>query len=148
MNTILIDRIENITQKDIVKLQNAFLNNSWDLENCQKFIANKNNYLFIAKLDNIFCGFLTAYTLLRLDKLNPEIFLYEIEVNRNFRRQGIGKQLIQKLQEIAQKIKAKEIFVLTNASNTAAVNLYKSTGGKPENPDDVMFVYHLNGDKI
>jgi ribosomal protein S18 acetylase RimI-like enzyme len=143
MPTIQTKRLNTITEKEVLQLQQNFPDNNWDLNHCRQFVADNNNYLLVAVTDTVICGFLTAYTLPRLDNLNPEVFLYEIEVNSNYRKQGIGTQLIQKLTEHAKEIQAKEIFVLTNVSNIPAVKLYESTGGIKENPDDVMFVYPL-----
>jgi len=145
---MIVNRITSISQVQLQMFRDMFPNNNWDLRNSLAFVENKNNYLLIAENEGIPYGFLTAYTLPRLDELNPEIFLYEIEVNVNYQRQGVGTLLIQKLLEIAKEIKAKEIFVLTNANNMAAMKLYQSTGGIRENSDDVMFVYFLNQTKV
>lgn len=146
--TVAIYRITSISEIQVQLFKEMFPENTWDLQHCQEFVENKQNYLLIAEDEGKPCGFLTAHTLPRLDELNPELFLYEIEVNSNYRRQGIGTQLIEKLIEIAKIIHAKEIFVLTNESNIAAMNLYQSTGGVRENPYDVMFVYDLNQSQL
>lgn len=144
--TVTVHRITSISEVQVQLFKDMFPDNKWDLQHCQEFVENKQNYLLIAGNEGKPCGFLAAYTLSRLDGLNPELFLYEIEVNQAYRRQGIGKQLIEDLLDIAKGIKAKEVFVLTNEHNAAAMKLYESTGGKRENSDDVMFVYSLTYD--
>jgi ribosomal protein S18 acetylase RimI-like enzyme len=116
---------------------------TWDLEQGEKFLENPDNALFIAFENEEAVGFLTAYRLQRLDERKAEVLLYEISVYKDFRQKGIGKALVEKVKEWAKEVGADEVWVLTNKSNVAANALYNSAGGKPENPDDVMYVFKL-----
>ena len=88
---------------------------------------------------------LTANRLQRFDKRGAEVLLYEIGVREEVRQQGIGKALINEVKLWAKEAGADEVWVLTNKSNTAAVALYESMGGKTESeiPDEVMFIFKL-----
>ena len=71
------------------------------------------------------------------------MFLYSIDVVKNYQRMGVATKLISFLKEEAFVSNCSEIFVLTNNSNEAAMKMYKATGGIRENEDDVMFVYQI-----
>jgi ribosomal protein S18 acetylase RimI-like enzyme len=86
-------------------------------------------------------GFLLGYRLERLKEESFKFFIYEIDVDKNFRRRGVGTALIEYAKNIVRAEKMISAFVLTNYSNEGAVEFYKSTGAKIENGDDLMFVY-------
>ena len=71
-----------------------------------------------------------------------------IDVFPDFQGRGVGTALIEKLKGMALARGCSEIFVLTNASNSAANRLYQKTGGIRENPDDVMYVYLLQQEPL
>jgi ribosomal protein S18 acetylase RimI-like enzyme len=70
------------------------------------------------------------------------MFLYEIAVEPAYRKIGIAKALIGLLKTIGAAKGMKEMYVGTTSNNTAAMKLYKSTGGEAE-ADVVWFVYQL-----
>jgi ribosomal protein S18 acetylase RimI-like enzyme len=62
---------------------------------------------------------------------NPSIlFVYELEVDPDCRRQGIATRLIGELRRIAGSRGAAESFVLAEHDNEAANALYASLGGE------------------
>jgi hypothetical protein len=106
-------------------------------------LAGKDNALFLAHWNNKISGFLTAHRLQRFDERKAEILLYEIGVNEESRKKGIGKALIEAVKAWGREVQADEVWVLTNRSNQAAMALYKSAGGLEASPDDMMFVFKL-----
>jgi len=136
----------------IRKVDTAFINQlnglldagtEWDAPQGEKFLKDASSALFVAFIKDQAVGFLTANRLQRFDQRGAEVLLYEIGVHDDFRRRGIGKALIVKVKRWAKEAGADEVWVLTNRSNTAAVALYESLGGKTESetPDEVMFVF-------
>src|SRR5690349_12386803 len=109
-----------------------------------QFFEDEKNLLLVAYEGSHPCGFLYGYLLAGLRVRAPKLFLYSIDVAPRYQRQGVGTLLIEELKSIARNEACSEIFVLSNKSNNAAVHLYERTGGTPENPDDVMFVYQLD----
>ena len=69
------------------------------------------------------------------------MLLYSIDVFEAFRRQGVATLLVSRLKLLAAKHNCVEMFVPTSKSNTAAVGLYRKTGGVTEADDDVSFIY-------
>ncbi len=76
-----------------------------------------------------------------MDTPRPQMLLYEIGVADEFRQRGVARGLIAELEALCRAIDAEEMFVITNGANHAAMELYRSTGGRREAEDDVVFVY-------
>lgn len=104
-------------------------------------LANQTNYLLAAYVDNSLAGFAYAYELDRMEQERPMMFFYSIDVLPRYRQQGIGKRLIGELKRICAERNVFKMYVLTDEENVAAMNLYKSTGGKRVMPDNVLFIY-------
>ena len=84
-------------------------------------------------------GFVFGYELLRRHGDPSILFVYEIEVAAACRGQGVGARLLRELAGVARARGIPTGFVLTNASNDAAMRLYESLDGVRPNPDDVMW---------
>jgi aminoglycoside 3-N-acetyltransferase I len=69
-------------------------------------------------------GFAFGYVLPRRHGRPSIFFVYELEVEERYRRQGIGRRLMEELLFGQQ-----DAFVLTDADNEAAMALYTSLGG-------------------
>jgi ribosomal protein S18 acetylase RimI-like enzyme len=82
-------------------------------------------------------GFLYGYVLRRFECTS--FFIYSLDVAEHARRRGVGKALLAALRQRAKQGGWDEAFVFTNASNAAAMALYRSAGGIRPNQDDVMF---------
>jgi ribosomal protein S18 acetylase RimI-like enzyme len=106
-----------------------------------EFFSKETNYLLAGYVDGVFAGFLYAYELDRIDQQNPMMFLYSIDVLAEYRRQGIGKRLIEEIKSICTERRVCKMFVLTHEGNEPAMRLYQSTGGKRDIPDNVLFEY-------
>jgi ribosomal protein S18 acetylase RimI-like enzyme len=124
-----------------VELVKSFAAKNVSLEYLQEFLSNPANYLIVAEAGNELAGFLLGYRLERLKEESVKFFIYEIDVDKNFQRRGIGTALINYLKNTVRQEKMINAFVFTNYSNAGAVEFYKSTGAKIENGDDLMFVY-------
>ena len=69
-------------------------------------------------------GFAFGYVLPRRHGKPTIFFVYEIDVDERYRRQGIGRRLMEEL-----LFGHEEAFVLTDDDNEAAMALYASLGG-------------------
>jgi ribosomal protein S18 acetylase RimI-like enzyme len=96
--------------------------------------------IFLAAFDgNEPIGFVFGYELPRRHGVPSMLFIYELEVNEAYRRQGIATRLMTELEQIARARGIGEGFVLTEPDNDAANILYESLGG--ERSDAVMWDY-------
>ncbi len=115
-----------------------------DEESVLAFLANPDNLLLLAYLEDQPAGFVRAHILQTLDTPDRQLFLYEISVDSSFRHRGVGRGLIEALKRLCHTEGWGEMFVITNASNSAAMALYAKTGGQREAQDDVVLVYDFS----
>lgn len=136
-----IRRFEPKDARAAVALVKLFASKDVSAEYLERFLANSSNYLIVAEVDGNLAGFLLAHALQRLKQESHKMFIYEIDVAQQYRRRGVGTALINHIREIVKRENMMNAFVFTSHSNKGAVEFYKSTGGKIENGDDLMFVY-------
>jgi aminoglycoside 3-N-acetyltransferase I len=110
-------------------------------EHMRDFLKQDNHVLIMAHEEEHPVGFALAYLLDRVDRDQPMMLFYEIEVLESHKRRGVAAAIINKLKEICQDQNVMKMWVYTSKSNAAAMQLYKSTGGKQESDEDVLFVY-------
>lgn len=79
-------------------------------------------------------GGLTAYELTKFEQERSEIYIYDLAVASDFRRQGIATALINKLKEMAARRGAYVIFVQadTGIEDEPAISLYTKLGRREE----------------
>jgi ribosomal protein S18 acetylase RimI-like enzyme len=82
-------------------------------------------------------GFAFGYVLERRHGDPKIFFVYEVDVDSGYRRQGIATRLFDEMHRLAREQGAMESFVLTEPDNDAANALYASLGG--ERVDAVMW---------
>jgi len=137
----LIPGDEEIAYRTISELKLKGDRTPENFDYIHRLISLNTNYLIIALDKNILAGFLIAYELPRIDCNKNMMLFYEIEVAETYQRQGVGKKLIDKLKEICREKDFLKMWVLTNESNVAAMNLYKSTGGVQSEIPEILFEY-------
>lgn len=109
------------------------------------FLANPQNYLLAAVVDDRVVAFATAYRLDRLERHAAMLCVYEISVLSTHRRQHIGTALIEALKHLCLEQGFLKMWLLTNAENTAAMALYTSTGGEQGAGETVSFWWGFAG---
>lgn len=116
-----------------------------DEEATRRFLAKGENCLIVATIEASPVGFLLAYFLDRIDTERIMAFFYEIEVLPDYRRGGIASAMIDRLKAICVEYGAVKLWVQTTRDNTAAVNLYLTTGAtEVEQGDTVSYAYPLD----
>jgi ribosomal protein S18 acetylase RimI-like enzyme len=91
----------------------------------QTALLADHNTVFVAAFDGeTAIGFAFGYALPRRHGRPTIFFVYEIDVDERYQRQGIGRRLMEEL-----LFGQEEAFVLTDAGNDAAMALYASLGG-------------------
>jgi len=102
------------------------------------FLANPLNYLLVAVEGEKALGYLFAYELQRPDREQAMMFLYDITVLDEYRKKGVGTALIEQLKTMCNNKHIMKMFVPTNRSNTAAMNLYQKTGAVISTDNDAV----------
>jgi aminoglycoside 3-N-acetyltransferase I len=103
-------------------------------------LLNRNDFIVIVAIDeNKVVGGLTAYELPMYYSDSSEIFLYDLAVQPEYQRMGVGKGLLQSLKKHCLEHGIKEFFVMAHEEDEHAIEFYHATGGKNEKV--VNFVY-------
>jgi aminoglycoside 3-N-acetyltransferase I len=79
-------------------------------------------------------GGLVAYELEKFERARSELYIYDLAVAEDYRRQGIASALIDKLREIAATRAVRVIYVQADYGDHAAIALYEKHGVR----EDVM----------
>lgn len=113
------------------------------IHHLKRMLRQDTNYLLIAAMDSTPVAFLTAYRLPALCCDASMVYIFEIEVDPAYQRQGIGKQLISLLKTVCRESDVEDIWVGTDNDNVGAKQLYASTGGICVASNNCEFVYYL-----
>ncbi len=90
------------------------------------FLRQSNHHLCIAYVDGEPAGFVSGVEITHPDK-GTEMLLYELGVDDEFRRQGIGSSLAIALRELARTRGCTGMWVPTDDDNDAAMAMYRTT---------------------
>lgn len=98
-----------------------------------KRLLASGTFLAIAALqDGEVIGGLTAYELPKYEQERSEIYIYDLAVAEEQRRQGVATAMIREAQRIGGERGAWVIFVQADQGDTAAVALYSKLGKSEE----------------
>ncbi|APR83172.1 Hypothetical protein A7982_08521 [Minicystis rosea] len=74
-------------------------------------------------------GGLTAHTLPMTRARQSEVLIYDIAVREEFRRQGLGRELVEALRAAAREVGITDVFVAADDEDTHALDFYRALGG-------------------
>ena len=84
--------------------------------------------VLLAKVDDSYAGMIVAFENFSTFSVAPMINIHDVIVLKEFRGQGVGKALMEKIVEIAQERACSRITLEVRHDNEIAQNLYKSKG--------------------
>jgi aminoglycoside 3-N-acetyltransferase I len=93
-----------------------------------KVLEKEDFLVWVAEVNHQVIGGLTAYVLDQYYSEKPLAYLYDLGVNPEYQRQGIGKVLISSLTDYCFENRFEEVFVQAYANDIAAVEFYRATG--------------------
>ena len=105
---------------------------------CADFLADPRHHLVVARSDDVVVGMASAVDYIHPDKA-PQLWINEVGVSPEFRRQGIGRRLVERLVELAKELGCTEAWVLTDADNAAANRLYAAAGAETPPAQSIMY---------
>jgi len=103
-------------------------------------IYKKESTIFISYYEEEAVGFVQLYETFDSLNINKKLILYDLYVNKTFRKKGIGKLLMNAAKKLAYKKRIKIIELSTAVTNKKARSLYKSLKYKR---DKVYYNYYL-----
>ena len=123
-----------LTMADVSLLLNAdadVFDEKVDPELAAQFLADPRHHMAAALLDGTIVGMASAVHYIHPDK-PAELWINEVGVAGRCRRLGIARRLMQALFDHARALGCAEAWVATELDNTAARELYRSSGGAEE----------------
>ena len=128
-----IRKAKKTDYKKVIELYADFVNqpdrykNSGD-DSFLKAIKTPCFYIYLAEIKNKVVGFITFSKRIVIRYPNPIIEVEEFYVIPELRRQGIGKKLMQKALNFAQKNNCKYVFLASSKDRVSAHKFYKALG--------------------
>lgn len=101
-------------------------------EYLNKLLAREDFIPLVAVADGKVVGGLAAYVLPKFEQERSEIYIYDLAVLEEYRRQRIATGLINKLREIARERGAWVIYVQADHGDDPAIKLYESLGTRED----------------
>jgi ribosomal protein S18 acetylase RimI-like enzyme len=138
---VRVRRARRGDEDEIARFVEAFDNRVLPSE-ATRFLDDERHVLLLGYVGDRPAGFVSAVEVFHPDK-QSELFLNEIGVMQRDRRRGVARALIDELRQVGRELGCANMWVLTDETNTAAMNLYASTGGTWNGDRHVMFEYDL-----
>jgi GNAT superfamily N-acetyltransferase len=108
------------------------------------FLADPTTHMWVALVDDLPVGFLLAYVLRRRRGDPKQIFVYEIGVRAELRRQGIGTALVSEMLDWCDRADIGQGFLLAGEHNRTALAFYDSLGWHARTERDVVYSFHVD----
>jgi ribosomal protein S18 acetylase RimI-like enzyme len=125
-----VRRLEPGQEPRLQELCRRFKEREPSAEEAASLLARTDVYVWVAEVRGELAGFAYAYVLDRIDG-DRSVFLYELHVDGRFRRQGLGKELVEEARSLAEQVGALKMWVDTAYDNEAARRTYAGAGGQP-----------------
>lgn len=106
----------------------------------QKLLGKSDFFVFAAIIENKVAGGLTAYVLDQYYARKPIAYIYELAVDSNYQRQGIGTKLIAEMNNYCKEKGFQEVFVQAEKVDDYALDFYRST--KPTGEEQIVHFYY------
>lgn len=109
----------------------------------EKLLDDDRSYLFAALSGNTVAGYALAYRFPSLYASEYLAYLYDIEVAPAFRRQGIGRRLVEMVLAHLQTDGVKEVWLGTAVDNVEGQALFRATGAVKSAETFNDYTYYL-----
>ncbi|RJS50291.1 GNAT family N-acetyltransferase [Bacillus sp. PK3_68] len=110
-------------------------------KNIRNLIAKPDFICFVAFIGDEVVGGLTGYELLMYDQEGSSMYLYDLAVDKNYQRRGIGSNLVGELMDYCRSKDIKGLFVQADVEDQHAIEFYNKIGG--DDSETVQFSFHL-----
>ncbi len=112
--------LENL--EEIFKIEKSVFAHPWSLESLKNLLEDENSVAFVAVDNETICGYCGVNTIL------DEGYITNVAVLENYRKQGIGRMLVNALVNFAKDKSLAFLTLEVRKSNTPAINLYSKSG--------------------
>jgi len=111
----------------------------------EKFLRQPNHHLCIAYVDDEPAGFVSGVEITHPDK-GTEMLLYELGVDEDYRRNGIGRALVVAIRDYSHERGCSGLWVPVDDDNEPALAMYNTTG-PDENAASRVVWWDLSADE-
>ena len=142
MTSIDIKQLNNgeiVLMRDLLKVfgeafeqVDTYCESQPDTEYLSRLLAKEHFIVLVALKSNNVVGGLVAYELEKFEQARSEIYIYDLAVDSEHRREGVATKLIKALKRIAIARGAYVIFVQADYDDEPAIALYKKLGVQEE----------------
>ena len=109
-------------------------------------LLNNESVIYVALDEQYAIGFTQLYPKYSSGRAEKNWILNDLYVDENYRKQGIGKKLIDAAISFAKEKSAKFVQLETATDNYNAQHLYELSGFIKQAPDDEFIMYRINVD--
>lgn len=114
-----------------------------DSKHLKKVLGKKDFMVFTAHSDTQVIGAITAYTLDQYYSKKPLAYIYDLAVHTNYQRQGVGKKLVEALNNYCKSKDYEEAYVQADKEDDHALDFYRALNASRED-EVVHFSFTLN----
>ncbi len=122
--------------EELINLYNLFVGkkrfSTKNNDSFEKVLDSSNNFVFVAEENNKLVGFTTFSIRLVIRYPKPIAELDELFIIEEYRKHGIGKKLMEAVEEKAKALDCLNMFIESVYDRTAAHEFYESLGYKNE----------------
>ena len=131
--------------KAVAEIESVSINPPWSYKAISDFAEYDTNRILVAKIDDTVVGYITYSVVL------DEVQIANVATHPDFRKRGIGKDLLTTLFNLAKENDMHIITLEVRQSNIPAINLYEKCGyelsGRRKNyyknPTEDALLYNL-----
>lgn len=133
--------IRQLTSDDVILMEAMLTSFGEAFDEVETYSAARPNKAYLQRLlnsdyfialvaikDGLVVGGIAAYELQKFEQERSEIYIYDLAVSFEYRRQGIATALIEKLKDIAVGRGAYVVFVQADHDDDPAIELYTKLG--------------------
>ena len=119
-----------------------------DAEAVAGYLGSGSDHLLLATIGDAPVGFARAHTLRQLSRPAVRLMVSELRVGPAFRRQGVGRALIEALKDVARREGAEAMFIVLAPGQSVPAGLFASTGGVEAASGHVTSVYVIGDGSV
>ena len=108
----------------VAKLESECFSTPWSENALREELTNQHARFFVALCNDVVAGYIGAHNIV------GEVYITNVAVFSDFRRQGIAESLIKKLIDVSFCENAEFITLEVRKSNSGAIKLYEKMGFK------------------
>lgn len=118
----MILMMQDVDIAEVAQLEKKCFSDPWSENGLRESLKKPAYRMLVAKEDGKVVGYIGAYMV--ADELN----ITNVAVDPDYRRRGIGRELINEMIRHAEKNRMTTIYLEVRVSNTAAISLYRAAG--------------------